>query len=222
MKDNGRLNRIGEAFGSEIVELVKTNRAFTVTILDVDDDLAYVTMTGNEEKMTVPLTGMNIRHGAFTIKPNVGSLAVVTLANGDENAPFFIAFSEIDSFAFKRGSTEFDWNITPQERDENGDEIDGETDDVIKLAVGESTVKVDNDVWEFNGGALGGLTKTQELKTQLDKVTARIDGIISAITNGVPIPQDGGVGYQTTMVELLDMLIDVEDFNSIENEKITQ
>jgi hypothetical protein len=220
MSDN-QLEKIGEAFGSEIVGLVRSNRAFTVTILDVDDTYAYVTMTGSDEKMTVPLTGMSITQSAFTIKPNIGSLAVVTLANGADNAPFFIAFSQIDSFAFKRGTTEFSWESAPTGRDDEGDELEGETEDVVNLAVGETTVKVDTNVWEFNGGELGGLTKTKELKTQLDKLTARVDGIINAITNGAPAPQDGGVVYQQTMVAILDTLTAVEDFSNLENEKIT-
>lgn len=191
MKENNVLKSIGEKFGSAIVELVRVNRAFTVTVLEVDDTYAYVTMTGGKEKMSVPLTCTSINFGYLKVTPTLDSIAIVTLANGADNAPFFIAFSEVDE---------------------------------ITLTIGESTVRINTDVWVFNGGTLGGLTKTQELKTQLDKVTARIDGIIDAINNGVPSPgaADGGAALQTSIKAALALLVNVEDFSNIENEKITQ
>ncbi|SDC52521.1 hypothetical protein [Williamwhitmania taraxaci] len=76
------------------------------------------------------------------------------------------------------------------------------------------------DGFVFNDGLLGGMVKPMELKTQLDKLTARVDGIISAITSGVPIAQDGGIALQQTIVASLNTLIDKEDFSRIENEKV--
>jgi phage baseplate assembly protein V len=72
----------------------------------------------------------------------------------------------------------------------------------------------------FNGGENGGLTITPELVAQLEKMSARIDGIIDAIKNGVPIPQDGGAGLQTTIKAALIAIVDKEDFSAVENEKI--
>lgn len=79
----------------------------------------------------------------------------------------------------------------------------------------------DTDSVIFNGGKNGGLTNTPELATQLKKQSARIDGIINAIKNGVPIPQDGGVGLQNTIVIGLESIADKEDFSKIEDKKIT-
>ena len=70
----------------------------------------------------------------------------------------------------------------------------------------------------FNGGELGGLIKIEELKTQLNKMTARIDGIINAIKGGVPISQDGGAALQTSIVKLLPTG-QKEDFSSLEDPK---
>lgn len=42
----------------------------------------------------------------------------------------------------------------------------------------------------INGGNLGGLVKIQELKSQLDKMTARIDGIMDALKNAQTTAQD--------------------------------
>jgi len=74
--------------------------------------------------------------------------------------------------------------------------------------------------WVFNDGSNGGLTITPELKTQLDKLTARVDGIIDAIKNGVPVAQDGGAALQATQTILLDLIVNKEDFSNIENEDV--
>lgn len=72
-----------------------------------------------------------------------------------------------------------------------------------------------------NGGALGGLIKIEELKSQLAKITARIDGIISAINNGIPTPgTDGGAALLTTIKTGLATIQDKESFSAIEDTKI--
>jgi hypothetical protein len=68
----------------------------------------------------------------------------------------------------------------------------------------------------FNGGELGGLIKIEELKTQLNRMTARIDGIINAIKGGVPVSQDGGAELQASIVRLLPTG-QKEDFSSLED-----
>lgn len=73
----------------------------------------------------------------------------------------------------------------------------------------------------MNGGELGALIKIDELRAQLDKMTARIDGIIDAIKNGKPAPQDGGAGLQTTIISALAKLNDKEDFGDIADNNIT-
>jgi hypothetical protein len=72
----------------------------------------------------------------------------------------------------------------------------------------------------INGGENGGLCITPALTGELEKMTARIDGIIDAINNAVATPQDGGLGLQTTMKAKLATLLDKEDFSEIENKKI--
>ena len=74
----------------------------------------------------------------------------------------------------------------------------------------------------FNGGELGGLVLVNELKSNLEKLTKRVDGIMDAINNAVAIPQDGGVGLQASMITTLETLVDKEDFSKIENKKIVQ
>ena len=73
---------------------------------------------------------------------------------------------------------------------------------------------------QIMGDQFGGLIKIEELIKNLDKLTARVDGIIDAINNGVPIATDGGVGLQTTIKVALALLIDKENFTTMENENI--
>ncbi|WP_165027104.1 hypothetical protein [Dysgonomonas sp. ZJ279] len=72
----------------------------------------------------------------------------------------------------------------------------------------------------IDGGKNGGLSITPELVTQLAKLTARVDGIITAIKSGVPGASDGGAALQTTIVANLEKLTDKENFSGIENKKI--
>jgi hypothetical protein len=85
------------------------------------------------------------------------------------------------------------------------------------------TLNVENAV-TINGGKNGGMCITPTLKTQLDKMSKRIDGIINAINNGVPVTNppysDGGTGLQESIVLALGKLTDKEDFANIENKKI--
>lgn len=73
---------------------------------------------------------------------------------------------------------------------------------------------------QLRGEQYGGLIKVEELVTQLDKVTARIDGIIDAINNGVPVPQDGGAALQASIKVALALLVDKENFKNLENENV--
>lgn len=71
----------------------------------------------------------------------------------------------------------------------------------------------------LNGNSLGGLVDWPSAKQQLDKLSARVDLLYNAIKTGVPIPQDGGVGYQNTMKMILEAE-QKEDFSELENEVV--
>ncbi|EFW39092.1 hypothetical protein HMPREF9554_00388 [Treponema phagedenis F0421] len=55
----------------------------------------------------------------------------------------------------------------------------------------------------LNGENLSGIVKADELKTQLDKMTARIDKIIDALTKSSVTPQDGGLTYKANIMAIL-------------------
>lgn len=82
-------------------------------------------------------------------------------------------------------------------------------------------VEVKADKIEYNDKANdSGLAIVPELRRQLDTMTKRIDGIISAIKGGVPVAQDGGTALQKSIVAALDTITDKEDFSNIENKQI--
>lgn len=82
-------------------------------------------------------------------------------------------------------------------------------------------VSIKADKIEYNDKANdSGLAIVPELRRQLETMTKRIDGIISAIKGGVPVAQDGGTALQKSIAAALDTITDKEDFSNIENEQI--
>jgi len=73
---------------------------------------------------------------------------------------------------------------------------------------------------ELFGTDAGGVVKAAELKTQLDKLSARVDGIIDALKNSQTAAQDGGAAYKAQITVTLETLLDKEDFSNIESEKV--
>jgi len=223
------LKDIGETFGKAISELIRENRAYSCNIDSVTDEIAYVVIAGSTEPQPVPLTGICIPTAAFKFKPNVGSLAIIQFANGDNTKPFFIAFSEIDFFSFKRGTTELSWEITPPTRSDDDDqtEQDGETNDVINLTVGDSTLKIDTNIWEFNGGTLGGLAvvaslaqKYNDLKAAFESFKSNYNSHIHTTTATVgATPTPGIISATLAQETTVITTVTVED---IQNEKIKQ
>ncbi len=57
--------------------------------------------------------------------------------------------------------------------------------------------------------------EVNDFKTQIDKMSARIDGIINAINNGVPTPQDGGAALLQSIKLGLQQITDKENFNTL-------
>lgn len=69
-------------------------------------------------------------------------------------------------------------------------------------------------------GSLGGLTKTQELKTQLDKLNNQLQAVISSLQNWIPVPNDGGAALKTYFNTQISGKV-AGDFSNIENANIT-
>lgn len=71
----------------------------------------------------------------------------------------------------------------------------------------------------LNGDNYGGIVKAPELKTQLDKLSERVDKIITALSTSPTSPSDGGSAYKSAISSQLSGIAK-EDFSAIENDKI--
>ena len=77
-------------------------------------------------------------------------------------------------------------------------------------------------LFQFNDGSLGGLTKTKELQTQINKLNMLVSHLVTVIT-GAPVPEPGS-GAASALQAALKAAIaadSVGDFSDIENKKIT-
>lgn len=72
----------------------------------------------------------------------------------------------------------------------------------------------------LNGDSFGGLIKIEELKTQLNIISQRIDIINQAIKTAVVAPGDGGATFKANLISVIDSQIQKEDFTKIENEQV--
>jgi len=68
-------------------------------------------------------------------------------------------------------------------------------------------------------GSFGGLTKTQELKTQLDKTNEVVQAIVDTLQQWVPVANDGGAALKAFFPTKL-LTKTVGDFSDIESSKI--
>lgn len=78
----------------------------------------------------------------------------------------------------------------------------------------------DIDEIKFLDGSYGGLTKTQELKTQLDKTNEVVQAIVDSLKNWTVAAGDGGAALKAFFNTQLGSK-EVGDYSNIENPKIT-
>ena len=93
----------------------------------------------------------------------------------------------------------------------------------INIIIGDSTLSIVDGVVTFNGGSLGGMCITPELKTQLDKTNSLLTALITVI-NGAPILEPGVGNPSALQIALSAALIgkSLGDYTNIENENILQ
>jgi len=73
---------------------------------------------------------------------------------------------------------------------------------------------------ELSGRGAGGVVKAGELKAELAKMTARIDAVISALTDSPTVAQDGGAAHKAAIAAALGLIAGTEDFSGIESEEV--
>jgi len=88
----------------------------------------------------------------------------------------------------------------------------------ISGQIGDVKIKMTTDGIVFNEGKIGGMVKANELKTQLDKLTKRVDDLINALKSTTP--DSAGGTFKASLTPLLSLIINKEDFSKIENDKV--
>ena len=73
---------------------------------------------------------------------------------------------------------------------------------------------------QYLDGSFGGLTKTQELKIQLDKNNQVLSAIQNVLTTWTPVANDGGAALKAAAIAALAGKV-VGDYSDIENTDIT-
>lgn len=88
----------------------------------------------------------------------------------------------------------------------------------LRIDVDGTTLEMDGDKSVWNGGAET-TANASNLQQELTKMSARIDGIIQAITSSAVTPNDGGATYKANMSAIVSAL-QKEDFSQIIDDKI--
>jgi hypothetical protein len=98
-----------------------------------------------------------------------------------------------------------------------------------KLEEGDAALYTESGGWiiaredgtlELFGKGEGGVVKSKELERQLNKLSARVDGIIAALERSQTGSQDGGAAYKAQVSTALAALKDKENFSNLESEKV--
>lgn len=90
--------------------------------------------------------------------------------------------------------------------------------DCLYINADGSTLEMKKNLTTWNGGSETTANAT-DLKMQLQKVSARIDAIIQAISSAPVAPMDGGATYKASMAAMLAAL-QKEDYSNIIDDKI--
>ncbi len=92
----------------------------------------------------------------------------------------------------------------------------------VEVRFEDHSAVITNDGTVYDGGQNEGMVLAVELEAQLNKLSARVDGIIDAINNGVPAggSSDGGTALQATIKAALALIVDEEDFTNLQNDKV--
>ena len=189
------------------------------TVDSVDEEARTIDCTPLDEG--AQLIGVNLQAdqsgevGVVSF-PAVGSDVVVGFIN--PAVAVVVLTTELTKSVLKIGSSEItvedgSVNLT------NGNVNATFSSDKINLKAGEKTLEMGNNGVVWNGGSET-TANAQELKNQLVTMSARIDGIIDAITKAVPGSMDGGATYKTNMITELALITNKEDFENIIDEKI--
>ncbi len=89
----------------------------------------------------------------------------------------------------------------------------------INVKLSETTLIINQEGVVINGGELGGMIKIEELVSQLEKLTARVDTIFDGFSKLVPDPPQAGSASVTSGLKAI-VSPPTEDFSNIEDSKV--
>jgi phage gp45-like len=101
----------------------------------------------------------------------------------------------------------------------NGPDLE-EGDAALYTESGGRVIARNNGTVELFGKDYGGVVKARELRRQLAKLSARLDGVIDALKNSPTAAQDGGAAYKAGIAAALNALTDKEDFSAVASEEV--
>lgn len=210
--DEKTLKKIGEQFGEQIARLISANAAHTVTINDVSDDFASVSVFDGDTPSQVPLRLLNVGSAVLKVMPTVGSTAVVTNINGTSETMMFLAYLSIDKIEFVRGTCKVSLSVD----EENSD------NDAINVEVGKTSMLLTDDTITFNGGNNDGIPLSRNVAAQLNRVESDINTLKSLLSGWVTVPSDGGASLKTLLGTWYANSLQQTSIRDIENDKIKQ
>lgn len=208
----------GEEFGDQLADAILRMSIHAMTVASVDDNFAYCYIYEGDEPIPVSLAFLGTGDATLKVTPTVGATVAVAFLSGNDITPVLVGVEQVDKVSFTRSKTSVSVTVDPE----------GETKDEVNVSVGDSSVKMTQDLIEMNGGTLGGLVVVGKLTERLNKLQQQINSIQSAIAShshsyidskgaaATPTPSTTtGTTYQRVT------LTDVKDDDYV-NKKITQ
>jgi phage gp45-like len=124
-----------------------------------------------------------------------------------------------DVLVFCQGGNFDGFEILPVLDRGDGPELE-EGDAALYTESGGRVIARNNGTVELFGNDYGGVVKVRELRQQLAKLSARLDGVIDALKNSSTAAQDGGAAYKAGIAAALNALTDKEDFSAVASEAV--
>lgn len=210
------IERTGEEFGDQLADAILRMSVHAMTVASVDDDFAFCYIYEGDEPIPVSLAFLGTENATLKVTPTVGSTVAVAFLSGNDITPVLIGVEQVDKVSFTRSKTSVNVSVDPED----------DTKDVASISVGDSSVRMTQDLIEMNGGELGGLVVVGSLTERLNKLQTEIDKIQSAIASHTHTVATSGsatsqTGSTTSTSYSRVALTSVKDDDYV-NKKITQ
>ena len=182
----------------------KTIGAFVGIVTAINEDNRTVDVQADDETFfDVKLQSVVKAYDKeILIVPTLNSPVLCISEDNSSERFVVVKFSEIDSLLIKIE-----------------DQIIRMDAEGFSINSGDQSLDITSDGFVFNNGDNNGLIKIEELKTQLEKLTARVDAIFDGLSKLSPdAPQAGSASVTTGLKAIVSPA--KEDFTELENELV--